>query len=311
MAKTILKMMDKSTTSGYPNEIKTLAIPDLLKPGVGHFNIFPIQNINGQRFDCQPYTRRGFYKISLIKGHTRLHYADKILEFKNTALLFSNPYIPYSWEQMGEEQTGVFCLFSDEFTDQYSHIKDYPVFKPGGNPLYELDDAQEAAFGSIFEKMLYEIDTDFQYKYDLLRNLVMEVIYKALKMQPASEIPQDNSNAAVRVATVFAELLERQFPIESLQQRIRLRFPAEYAEHLSIHINYLNRTLKKLTGKTTSQLIAARIMQEARILLQHTDWNVSEIGWTLGFDELPHFINFFKKNEKLTPKYFRKGHSVS
>ena len=131
--------------------------------------------------------------------------------------------------------------------DQFGHVKDYPVFKPGGSPLYELDEEQEAAIRNVFERMTQEIGSDFQYKYDLLRNLVMDLIYKALKMEPAGDIHPDNSNAVVRVATVFAELLERQFPIESLQQRLRLRFPAEYAEHLSIHSSYLNRSLKKLT----------------------------------------------------------------
>ena len=123
-------------------------------------------------------------------------------------------------------------------------------------------------------------------------------------MQPTESRPAE-SNGTVRIASLFTELLERQFPIESSQQRIRLRFPAEYAEHLSIHINHLNRSLKKVTGKTTSEHIADRIMQEARILLQHTNWNISEISWCLGFEELPHFINFFKKNEALTPKHFR------
>lgn len=292
------------------NDLQTVDIPDFLSPGAGQFNVFPLHNTNGKRYDCQPYNRKGYYKISLIKGHTKLHFADKILEFKNAALLFSNPLVPYAWEQISEEQTGFFCLFSEEFIDQYGHVKDYSVFKPGGTPLFELNEEQEAEIMLIFKKMRDEIELEFYYKYELLRHLVMEVVYKALKMQPLPEIQRNNSNAAVRVATVFAELLERQFPIESLQQRIRLRFPAEYAEHLSIHINYLNRTLKKLTGKTTSQLIAARIMQEARILLQHTDWNISEIAWTLGFDELPHFVNFFKKNEKLTPKYFRKEHNL-
>lgn len=302
--------METNIIDNHPDEVQTADIPDFLSPGAGQFNVFPLHNTNGKRYDCQPYSRKGYYKISLITGHTKLHYADKVLEFKHTALLFSNPYVPYAWEQIGEEQAGFFCLFSEEFIDQYGHIKDYPVFKPGGTPLFELNDVQATEIRSIFEKMLDEIESDFHYKYDLLRNLLMEVVFKALKMQPASEIHQDKSNASVRVATVFAELLERQFPIESLQQRIRLRFPAEYAAHLSIHINYLNRSLKKLTGETTSQLIAARIMQEARILLQHTDWNISEIAWTLGFEELPHFINFFKKNENLTPKYFRKEHGL-
>lgn len=52
------------------------------------------------------------------------------------------------------------------------------------------------------------------------------------------------------------------------------------------------------------------MMQEARSLLKHTDWNISEIAWCLGFEELPHFINLFKKNGILRPKSFRKINKV-
>ncbi|MBE9583317.1 helix-turn-helix transcriptional regulator [Mucilaginibacter sp. JRF] len=283
-------------------------MPDHLQREMGHFNVFTIRNTPGNYINCQPYNRKGFYKISLLNGHTRLFYADKDLEFKQSALLFSNPYVPYSWEHLGNEQTGFFCIFTEAFFDEHHQVKQYPVFKPGANALFELSAAQVSEISSIFQRMQEEIDTDFVYKYDILRNLTLDLIYKGLKMQPAESRPNSESNGSLRVAALFTELLERQFPIESPGQRIRLRFPAKYADHLSVHINHLNHSLKKVTGQTTSQLIAARLMQEARILLQHTDWNISEISWCLGFEELPHFINFFKKNEVLTPKHFRNYH---
>ncbi len=84
---------------------------------------------------------------------------------------------------------------------------------------------------------------------------------------------------------------------------------AESTLHVSrqaaVHINHLNKVLKETTGKTTSALIAERVAQEARVLLRHTDWTVGEIAWCLGFDELPHFIHFFKKHVRLTPKSYR------
>jgi len=280
-------------------------MPDYLQREMGQFNVFPVNNTPGNYVNCQPYNRKGFYKISLLKGHTRLYYADRNLEFNNSALLFSNPNIPYSWEDVGQGQSGYYCIFTESFFDQRQQVKDYPVFKPGQNPLFELSERQASDIASIFENMLTEIESDFVYKYDVLRNLTLELIYSALKMQPVESTPLPEANGPVRIAALFTELLERQFPIEAPNQSMKLRFPAEYADHLSVHINHLNRSLKKGTGPTTSQLIAARIMQEARILLQHTNWNISEIGRSLGFEELPHFINFFKKNQVLTPKNFR------
>jgi AraC family transcriptional activator of pobA len=39
--------------------------------------------------------------------------------------------------------------------------------------------------------------------------------------------------------------------------------------------------------------------------LTHTRWSVSEIAWCLGFEELPHFINFFQKQVRMSPRAFR------
>ncbi|MET0394238.1 MAG: helix-turn-helix transcriptional regulator [Chitinophagaceae bacterium] len=63
--------------------------------------------------------------------------------------------------------------------------------------------------------------------------------------------------------------------------------------------------LKDNTGKTTTDVIGSRIAQEARVLLKQTDWNISEIAYALGFGEVAHFSNFFKKQAGLSPLAFR------
>ncbi|HAD96330.1 MAG TPA: AraC family transcriptional regulator, partial [Cryomorphaceae bacterium] len=79
----------------------------------------------------------------------------------------------------------------------------------------------------------------------------------------------------------------------------------EYAERLSVHVNHLTKVLKEGTGKTTTELISSRILQEAKILLKQTTWTVSEISDSLGFEEVAHFSNFFKKRTDITPLKFR------
>ncbi|KOR72716.1 transcriptional regulator, partial [Acinetobacter baumannii] len=60
----------------------------------GHFNVF-------QRDACSfltPYSRRDYYKISLVLGTGELHYANRWIRVDRPALLFSNPMVPYAWE---------------------------------------------------------------------------------------------------------------------------------------------------------------------------------------------------------------------
>jgi len=156
----------------------------------------------------------------------------------------------------------------------------------------------------IFKKMYREINSDYAYKYDLLRNYVLELIHYGQKLQPATALHPAHT-ASARISSLFIELLERQFPIESPNQTIGLRSAKEFADRLAVHVNHLNKVLKEHVGKTTTELISSRIMQEASILLKQTNWNISEIAFSLGFEEVAHFSNFFRKHAAVSPIAYR------
>lgn len=282
-------------------------IPANLKKDMGHFNVFRLADVLGKPHGPMPYRRIEYFKVSFMTGTNRIGYADKVIELNRPALVFSNPLIPYKWDHVSEDITGYFCIFTEAFFQQFGHLRDYPLFQPGSTPVFILSDEQIEAIRSIYERMLAEIASDYVYKYDVLRTLVFELIHLALKMVPADTSIYANSNAAVRISSLFMELLERQFPIESPGQQIALRTPSQYATQLSVHVNHLNRALREVSGKTTSKIIAERMVQEAKSLLRHTRWNIGEVAWCLGFEERSHFINFFKKNTRLSPGAFRES----
>ncbi len=145
----------------------------------------------------------------------------------------------------------------------------------------------------LYTKMMTEIESDYVHKYDMLRAYLHLMIHETMKMHPA-ETFEPYQNASQRVASLFMELLERQFPIDSPEAFLKLKTPNDYAQSLSIHVNSLNRSVKEVTGKTTSQQITARVIQEANALLTHTDWNIAEIAYGLGFEEPAYFTNYFK-----------------
>jgi len=280
-------------------------MPDNLKKEMGHFNVFNLDDFVGKHAKPIPYSRKDYFKISLLSGHKRLSYADKVIDVAGHALLFANPLIPYKWEPLAGEQSGYFCIFTEAFFNHYGNIKEYPLFQPGNIPVFPLSVIQKDSIQQIYLKMLEEIASDYKYKYDVLRNLVFDLIHIAMKMQPATASSYSAVNAATRISSLFMELLERQFPIETPAQQMSLRSPSEFAAQLSVHINHLNRALKETTGKTTSQIIGERVGQEAQALLRHTQWNIGEIAWSLGFEELSPFINFFKKKFNQSPRSFR------
>ncbi|RQO33838.1 AraC family transcriptional regulator [Chryseobacterium sp. KBW03] len=283
--------------------------PKGLHKDIGHFNVFDIaQTIERAKTTSEmPYNRRKYYKISFIRGRNRAEYADKVISIKQNALLFATPKVPYHWVPEDPDQSGSFCVFTEDFfikDKSYYNLEDLPIFQPGGVPVFEIDNELAEEIENLFKKIKKEIDSDYVFKYDLIRNYVLELIHYGQKLQPASKISASN-DASMRVVSLFIELLERQFPIESWEQRLQLKTAKDYADRLAVHVNYLNKRLKESTGKTTTEFISDRITQEAKILLKQTRWNVSEISYALGFEEIAHFSNFFKRKTTFTPLEFR------
>ena len=79
-------------------EISTY-FPEEISKEIGHFNIFRYGDLIAQLKvkPVMPYSRRAYYKISLITGRYKLEYADKVMEIENNTLLFSTPKVPYHY----------------------------------------------------------------------------------------------------------------------------------------------------------------------------------------------------------------------
>jgi AraC family transcriptional activator of pobA len=252
------------------------------------------------------YNRKDFYKISLNTGKYIFHYADRSFETDGTILFFGNPRIPYSCEVISQTR-GYACLFTEDFlkvSERLESLLQSPLFKIGGTPILQLNQEQQGSVVTIFQKMVAEQNSSYTFKDELIRNYIQLIIHEALKIQPAENSSQ-HKNAAVRITAVFLELLERQFPIESTDRPLQLKTAQDFAKQLCIHVNHLNNSVKDVTGKPTTAHIAERIISEAKALLQHTDWNIADIAYALGFEYPTYFNNFFKKKTGQVPKSVR------
>ncbi|WP_409416433.1 helix-turn-helix domain-containing protein [Flavobacterium sp. PS2] len=253
------------------------------------------------------YNRRDFYKICINTSKSFIHYADRGIETDGTILFFGNPHIPYSWEIKSPSYNGYACVFTEDFIkkqDRSQSLNESPLFKIGGTPIFSLTAEQESFIATMFKKMLSEQNTDYIFKDDLIRNYINLIIHEALKMQPSENFFK-HKNASSRITTLFLELLERQFPIETKNQPLKLKTPQDYAQNLAVHVNHLNRSVREITGKSTTAHITERIISEAKALLQHTDWSIADIGYSLGFEYPSYFNNYFKRLTGTIPKTLR------
>jgi len=252
--------------------------------------------------------RRDFYKMGLVTGDMTVCYGDKVLEIDDTVLFFVNPRVPHSVVRRSKSTTGYACIFTEAFitsSERTGILKSSPLFHIGDTPVISLNNEQAAFMTGIFQKMLHVYTSDYPYKGEVIRSCIELVIHEALRIQP----PQNAlpfKNAATRITHLFMDLLERQFPIERAGEPLSVRTAQQFAEGLCVHINYLNRSVKAVTGKPTSVHIADRITAEAKALLQHTDWSVADVAYALGFEYPTYFNNYFKRVTGVTPQSLRK-----
>lgn len=278
----------------------------LIQEATALFNVFESEGLCNEPM---LYNRRDFYKISLLLGRSRLHWHQHDIEINRPALVFFNPVTPFGWEPLSPEQPGYFCLFKKDFLKssfRHESLQNSPLFKTVDNPVFFPDASQVASITTLFRKMLDEIRSEYIYKYEVLQHHLHLLVHEAMKMTPHI-VNKRQANAAERITTLFLELLERQFPIDSPERSLKLKAAGDYAKALSVHVNHLNHAVKEVTGKPTSLHISDRILAEAIALLKHTDWPVSSVAAALGFEYPNYFYHFFKKKTGHSPTAIRSG----
>lgn len=307
MQKTSFETLCSRFSDGNSTDLSAL-LPEGIQQEVGHFNVFNLAEIvqETREKSSMSCASRAFYKISFLTGKSLAEYPDRAVDISRPTLIFTTPKSPLYWSPLGK-QTGQFCVFTAEFfhpTASGVILDELPIFKSPEYPVYALSDADIAKVEGIFNNMEAEINSNYAYKYDLLRAYTLELIHLGQKLQ-STVMLHPNHSASARTTSLFLELLERQFPLESPQQKLTLRTAKQYADHLAVHINHLNKILKETTGLTTTELIAGRIIQEAKVLLRLTDWSIAEIADSLAFSDFAHFSKFFKNETSLSPGVFR------
>ncbi|MBD1366544.1 helix-turn-helix transcriptional regulator [Mucilaginibacter sp. ZT4R22] len=288
---------------------KSSAISDSIKNDADNFHIQDLSIADNPIFSFE-YSRKVFYTATLLQGEYRLEFEDRNIDISGNSLLFTTTKIPFGIHATGLGYSGISCMFKEEFITKANsgyRLLEFPIYKPGRQNVYSLTEEQTKDFIDIYLKIFNEKQVNSAFNVNLQRTYLLEIIFNAQNLAPANSFVKTNNTTEV-IACSFIRLLESQFPIESPQHAIKFKTSKDFADSLSLHPNYLNRQVKLSKGRTVSEIIAARLVQEAKILLKLTNWNIAEISSALGFEEPSHFNLFFKKNANSSPTDYRKFH---
>lgn len=165
-------------------------------------------------------------------------------------------------------------------------------------PAIELEMEMQVEIKQIIGALQKEYTNYFLLRSELLSGLLnVLLIHLSRKLQGTNcdyNLSKDND-----LVHQFKRLLKKNF--------LSKKQVVDYADELCVTPNYLNKTVKKVTGFTASYHIQQQIILEAKRQVIHSNGSMKEIAYFLGFDNLAHFSKFFKNNSGMNFTSFRKG----
>lgn len=255
----------------------------------------------------QPSFRHEFYAIALrLSGDNR----EVNGKYLGCNLFFNSPYQIISWDIIPDWK-GWYIIFDKEFIAHnpgwQNFIVDFPFFRLDKVTPVDLPLAEAEFADGIFQKIFAEYHSNNKDKFLFIQSFTQVLLITAKRyfqeLELTAECAQENRAADILLVSRFQSLVETMLTNEDANPE--LRSPSYYADKLIVHPNHLNAVVKRITGKTASDVIQTQFLNSAKSLLIQTTLSAKEIGYRLHFREATHFNAFFKKMTGLTPQQFR------
>lgn len=262
------------------------------------FKLIPLHVKTG--YDSSVPHRHNYYEIFIFNEAGGKHDID----FENHPILkngvhFVSPGQVHHVER-GLGTYGYVILFSRDFIGLRSNDSDklfeMPFLNNSPNPVLNLTAEELSGLMHLVETMKVESANENQHAEDIIRSTLMVFLMKCHRYY-CDRHPEDETRYKSDLFMQFRKVMEKHF---ATCHKVK-----DYAELLNTTEKTLNDSIKKVTGKTVSELIYARITLEAKRLLLHSEMSAKEIAYALNFSDPAHFSKFFKKQTGTSPSEYK------
>ena len=254
------------------------------------------------------------YTISLkkiVKGN--LNYGRTKYDFTNGALIFIAPRQVLQWDSsVVFEQKGLSINFHEDFlkgTELAQQVKKYGFFSYSVNEALHLSPKEESLIESIVENIEIEYQNNQdEFSKDIIISQLSTLFKYANRFYERQFL--NRKELSNDLLEQFKGELGDYFESGQLQEKgipsIEL-----LAEKMSVSQRYLSDTLKKETGKTTTEHLQLYLIDEAKNILLKPNKSISEVAYELGFEYPQYFSRLFKKKEGLSPSEYREKYKMN
>ncbi len=249
-----------------------------------------------------------FYMIGLKKLKSGvILYGRTKYDNESGSLFFAKPRQVIEMKNIELEEDGFLIYFHEDFLvghNLHQEIKKYNYFEYEANEALHLSPKEDEIIWELYGK----IETEYNNNQDeYSREIILAQIDSILKYSQRFYKRQfiNRTEVSGKIVSKFNTALAAWFEKGMLSEK-GLPTVAAMAAALYMSPRYLSDVLKQETGKTALELIHIFLMSEAKNLLRGSDITISEIAYTLGFENLPYFSRLFKKEVGLSPVQYKK-----
>lgn len=284
-------------------EIRTYSFDEI----EGNHSMFSLQRLtdlyNMHHGESDIPHRHDYYTIIFFQTGSGSHIID-FMEYKieNHSIYFILPGQMHQVKPTSEPK-GWTLKFTEEFliTNSISEklLNDIYLFNNyGQSPPLLLNDDQMSVYKNILQQM--------EFFSASLETYTLEAIGSLLKLF----LIQSNNHCSLQKQNNPQFLETTNHLLRSFKKQLDKHYStrhkvSDYADMLAVTADYLNKTVKSITGKSAKDHIQSKLITEAKRMLLFSTLNNKELSYELGFEEAAHFNNFFKKTTGLTPSEFR------
>jgi len=247
-----------------------------------------------------------FIKILFLKAGSALHIDFQQHALEHDALFFITPR---QWYQLNDNPAnqGSLIYYNRDFYCIEIHDKEVACDGILYNNIFQascvlLQPNESQIISDIIEELAVEIRQDDSSLEEMLRLLLKKIIIKSVRVWKAAHTPgaddHEEKQEDVEFMRKFSQLVELNY-----KQRHAV---ADYADLLNITPKALTKRVSKYSKSTPNDVIKDRIILEAKRLLAHSDLQVKEISYALGYEDPAYFNRLFTKLTDTSPAEFRR-----
>lgn len=261
---------------------------------------------NEKEFDRLSYSRdkeKKYYTIAWNEG------PDQIINIDGVDYTFpSNNLIPLMIRQtyhFENPKNIVAWQFNEDFYCILNHDKEVScigfLFYGTGSQLF-LKTNKDA---TLKLQLLLKIFIDEFNTVDNIQSEMLRMLLKRLIILTTRLAKEQHLDKSLQEPDKYDLIRKYNFLVEeNYKKQHQVQF---YARELNKSPKTLANLFAIYNNKSPLRVIHERLLAESKRLLQYTGMASKDIAFELGFEDVAHFNNFFKKNASVTPTEFRKS----